>query len=498
MSSLLPILPPSLCLAAVLACLVAGDRTRALALVGMVAQLALLGIGFVLFAHAQEDTLLVHPLGGWQAPVGIVFVADRLAALLLLLVLVVFSAATVYFFLDREPRSRASALALIFLLEMGIVGGLLTGDLFDFYVFFELMGLASYGLVGYRRSPAHVEAAIKYAALSLAGSTLMLLGVGAIYAQTGTLAFAGLQEASEVVRSRPLFLFAVALVLVSLCLKCALVPLHFWLPDAHSIAPTAVSVLLSGTVVKLGLYGIVRLLGSNAPWVWTAVGTVLLPIGALTAVIAALAAVSQRDLKRLLAWSTASQMGYIVAAAALGSSAGVAAALTHAVAHALMKSTLFLGAGAAIGASGERRWDRMGGLLACSPLLAAALLVAFLSLAGIPPLAGFSGKLAIFAALIEARAWVTLLCLLFASALMIYLAVRIWLALFGGKPAFPPTRPPAAKVAVVGVMALFVVIAGLATGPLLLVARAAAADLFLGEAYRSAVLGLPTSTEVLP
>ncbi len=485
MVSVLPVLPPVLCLAAAFASLLVGDRPRLLALVAASAQAVLLGV-FV--ALLLGDLPVVHRLGGWQAPVGIVFVADRLAVFFLGLGLAVFAAATIYLFLDHESESRSRVLALVFLLEMGILGGFLTGDLFDFYVFFELMGLSSYGLVGYRRSEEHVESALKFAALSLMGSTLMLMGIGAIYAQTGQLSFAALFAGSTAVHSQPLFLFAVSLVLVALCLKCALVPLHFWLPDAHSIAPTAISVLLSGAVVKLGIYGIVRLLGSQHEWVWAAARPVLLGAGAHTAILAALVATGQRDLKRLLAWSTASQMGYVVTAAALGTRAGVTAAIVHALAHALMKSSLFLGAGAVMTATGQRQWQRMGGLLRHSPLLATAFFVALLSLAGIPPLAGFTGKLAIFGALIEEREWGALLALLAASSLMLYLAVRVWLALFGGEATGAPSPVPA-KTRITAALAALTLLVGLASGPLIEAAQLAAHDLLDGGSYRAAVLG---------
>lgn len=487
----LPVMPPTLCLGALLACLLLGDRWWLLRTVAFLAQAGLLLTGSAILYQAQTGSLFVHRLGGWKAPLGIVFVADRITSILLVLVQLVFAAALVYFSLDRERRQRRSrVLALLFLLQAGVSGCLLTGDLFDFYVFFELMGLSSYALVGYRRTEVHVEAALKFACLSLLGSTLMLMGIGAVYAQTGTLSFAGLRTASETIASPPLYLFATGLVLVALCLKCAVAPLHFWLPDAHSIAPTAISVVLSGAMVKLGAYGIVRLLGSNAPWVWEAVGKVLLPAGAGTALFAAVVAVGQRDLKRLLAWSTASQMGYVVSAVALGTVAGVAAAVTYAVAHALMKSALFVSAGVAIEALGEQRWDRMGGMLQRSPLYAAALLVSLLSLAGIPPLAGFSGKVAIFTALIERGAWTSLGCLVGASALMIYLAARLWMGICGGTPDGVRRRPPSAgKVTLSAALAGLVLLAGIGTGPILGSARAAAEELFAGSSYRAAVLG---------
>lgn len=490
MRSILPVLPPLLPLFGAVAALALGRGRRRQAVLALTVHAALLGAIAGILAHLGTDARpLAHPLGGWDAPVGIVLVADPLSALVGAVVLVVFCAAFGWIFLEEETVPLPRVIALSFLLEMGVLGALFTGDAFDFYVFFELMGLSAYALVGYRRSPAHVESSLKFAALSLVGSTLMLMGIGAIYGQTGRLAFASLRDASEAVGSPPLYLFSVGLVLAALCLKAAIVPLHFWLPDAHSIAPTAISVMLSGAVVKVGAYGVLRFLGSQSSWVWAEVRPVLLAAGAATALYCALVAVAQRDLKRLLAWSTASQMGYIVAAAALGTAAGVAAALVHVAAHAAMKAALFLCAGAAmVLADHERHWDRMGGLLARSPVLAAATLVSLLSLAGIPPLAGFVGKLALFDALLRDGAWIALTSLLLASAAMVYLAVRVWLGIFGGKQRTAGPRSPG-RVALATALAGIVVALGLAAGPLVGAARRAADDLLAGDAYRAAVLG---------
>ncbi|MCK6530832.1 complex I subunit 5 family protein [Myxococcota bacterium] len=406
---------------------------------------------------------------------------------------VVFAAALAWSLVEPDPGDRGRTLALTFLLQVGVSGAVVTADLFDFYVYFELMGVASYALVAGAGRREQVEASLKYAVLSLLSSALLVMGVGAVYAQTGVLSLAALGTAGAEVVSPPLYLFSVCMVLTGLALKAALVPLHFWLPDAHSVAPTAVSVLLSGVVVKVGAYGMLRVLAANPGWVGEAVRPTLLVLAASTAALAALVAVAQRDLKRLLAWSTASQMGYLVAAAALGTAGGLAAALLQLVAHALTKSTLFVMAGTAIRATGEREWARMGGLQGSSPLLPAAGLVAALSLAGLPPLAGFASKLAIFRAMVEARAWWTLTSLMLASALVVWLMARVWMGLFGGGGSAEgregrrvPLR--AGELAVAAVLAALVVVVGVAAEPVAHLARTAARGLVDGAAWRDAVL----------
>jgi len=489
MSSPLPILPLLLGFGGATSVLALGRHPWRLRLVVALFQLALVAAILLILQRTQEGTILVHRTGGWRPPLGIAFVADRFSALFGATVAAISTAGVAYALADAEAKQRHRIMALFFMLQAGMFGALFTGDLFNLYVFVELFGVASYGLVAYRGEPPHVEAALKYATLSLLTSVLMLMGIAAVYAQTGTLTLAALHEASIRIASPSLYLFSLTLVLTALALKSALFPLHFWLPDAHSIAPTAVSIVLSGAVVKVGGYGVLRVLFSHDPWVGEQASRILLPLAATTAVGAAWMAYAQEDLKRFLAYSTASQMGYVIAGGALGSIAGLASAVVHSTAHAATKASLFAVAGAAEEACGERRWDRMGGLAARAPLLAIAALLAFLSLAGIPPLAGFSGKFAVFSVLADREAWLTLVALVVASVTILVAAGRIWLGMAGGPGgdlARPPSRP---KLVLAATTALLVVLLGLGTGPLLKAGRAAAVQLLDGHDYRQAVLG---------
>lgn len=490
----LPALAPLVPLVGTLLCLVAAARPAVAAAAAVLAQAAFAAVAALAVAGTWEGDVVVHRPGGWGFPLGVVLAIDAASALMLAVTAVVFSAALAWTLVEPDPGSRGRTLALTFLLQVGVSGAVVTADLFDFYVYFELMGVASYALVAGTGEREQVEASLKYAILSLLASALLLVGVGAVYAQTGALSLAALAGAGAEVASPPLYLFSVCMVLTGLALKAALVPLHFWLPDAHSVAPTGVSVLLSGVVVKVGAYGLLRVLAANPQWVGDAVRPILLLAAAPTAALAALVAVAQRDLKRLLAWSTASQMGYLMAAAALGTVAGLAAALLQLVAHALTKSALFVMAGTAIHATGEREWGRMGGLQRISPLLSAAGLVAALSLAGLPPFAGFASKLAIFRAMVEARAWWSLTSLMLASALVVWLMARVWMGLFGGVPpeeGRPGRRRLPLQVGertVTAALAALVLAVGLAAEPVARLAETAARGLVDGTAWRDAVL----------
>ena len=489
MPSILPILPLLLGFGGATLVLVLGRHPVRLRLLVGLLQLAILAAVLLVLLRTLDGTVLVQRAGGWRPPLGIAFVADRLSALFGATIAAIATAGVAYALADAEAARRHRIMALFFMLQAGMFGAVFTGDLFNLYVFVELFGVSSYGLVAYRGEAPQVEAALKYATLSLLASVLMLMGIASVYAQTGTLTLAALHEASVRLASPPLYLFSLALVLSPLSLKAALFPLHFWLPDAHSMAPTAVSIVLSGAVVKVGGYGVLRVLFSHDPWVGEQVGRVLLPLAATTAVGAACMAYAQGDLKRFLAYSTASQMGYVLAGGALGTAAGLGSAVVYSTVHAATKASLFAVAGAAEELSGERRWDRMGGLAALSPPLAASALVALLSLAGIPPLAGFAGKFAVFSALAARGAWLSLFALVAAALINLVAVGRIWLGMAGGPPgdlAGSPSRP---KLVLAATTAILVVLLGLGTGPLFEAGRAAAVQLLDGRAYRQAVLG---------
>lgn len=488
MPSLLPILPFLLGLLGAAGALIAGRRTRLLQTWAIAPQLAILATAFAILARTEAGEILVHRAGGWAPPVGIVYVADRFSALFAAIVAVLSAAALAYALLEDEPKAQHRVVSLHFLLQAGMFGAVFTGDLFNLYVCIELLGIASYSLVAYRGSGRHVEAALKYATLSLIASMLMLMGVGSIYAQTGTLTLASLHQASLQLAAPPLYLFSTALVLVSLALKAAIFPLHFWLPDAHSIAPTGVSVVLSGAVVKVGAYSLLRVLFSQGIWLHAEFRTSLLAVAAITAVGAAWVAFGQQELKRFLAYSTASQMGYVVASGALGTVAGLRGAVVYSLIHAITKGTLFVTAGIADGVFGSRRWDRMSGLAARSPLLSVVAFVAFFSLAGIPPLAGFTGKLAVFFALAAEEAYVALGALVIASLTILAASGRIWIHVAGGALREGIEAPPRAKLLLATALGLLVVGLGLGMGWVVDAGDAAAMQLLEGQAYRDAVL----------
>ncbi len=342
-------------------------------------------------------------MGGWDAPVGIRLRNDGLSSLMLLLINGIGFLVALYSaeFIKRYG-SVARYYGLFLFMTAGMNGAVLAGDLFNLYVFIEIAGVASYALVAFGRKAEDLEASFRYAVLGSVASTLILAAIVLVYAVTGTLDLdhvaAGL---ADVGRSGPLHL-ALGLLLAGLALKAALAPFHAWLPDAHPAAPAPVSAMLSGVLIKaIGVYAIGRLV-FNVVGPTAEILAALRWLGVLSMALGGLLALRQQDIKRMLAYSSIGQIGYVVVGLGLGTPLGVAGALFHLVNHAVCKSLLFLDAGAVERAAGTRDLGELGGLGRVIPVASRTTLIASLSISGVPPFGGFWSKLLIVIACIEA------------------------------------------------------------------------------------------------
>lgn len=370
--------------------------------------------------------------------VGIALVLDGLSRLFLLLVALVGTASAVYALRYLEPEAGRPLFHVLFnLLVAGMNGALLAGDLFNLYVFVEVASIASYGLVAYRTGGTEIEAAFKYLVLGTLASTAILVGVTVLYAATGYLNMAdlGVAIASGAVPRLPL-LFAAALFLFGFGTKTAAMPFHAWLPDAHPSAPAPISAMLSGLLIKtLGIYALARVffvvVGADEQ-----VRLILTLLGCLSMWGGVLLAQAQDDLKRILAYHSVSQMGYVLVAFGVGTWLGVAAGLFHAVNHALFKSALFLSSGSLERLTGTRRLSEMGGIFRRAPATSVGLVGACLSIAGIPPFNGFWSKLLILIALVSAGQPVVALLAAGAALMTLVTFVKVQRkAVFGALPA---------------------------------------------------------------
>jgi multicomponent Na+:H+ antiporter subunit D len=284
---------------------------------------------------------------------------------------------------------------------------------------------------------------------------------------------------------------AIALLFVAVFgLKAAAAPFHFWLPDVHPSAPTPVSALLSGILIKVGAYGLLRLTTLLFPG-FQAVSEIVLILGLGTVLVGAVLATGQQDVKRLLAYSSVSQMGFILIAVGLGGARGIAAALFFLINHAIIKSMLFLAAGWAMQLTHERSLNRMGGLQGASPGLAAAFLVGAMALAGLPPTNGFVSKVLVFQVLLDSGRAIYLAVGMFGAVLGIVYAFRAWIKLFWGDRKGPTDAPPpqVAIRAPVAILAALCVVLGIASAPLVDLVTLIGVELADPSIYVDAVLG---------
>ncbi|MFW5926448.1 MAG: complex I subunit 5 family protein [Wenzhouxiangella sp.] len=377
-----------------------------------------------------------YAAGGWPPPLGVALHFDIFGA-----VIAVFGAITllVLFFSRRYIPAviRAERIPLYYALVVinlgGMNGFLVTGDLFNLFVFMEVFSVSAYALVAMASGPRPALAAIKYLLLGAVSSLLVLFAIGLIFAQTGTLNMA--DAASRLDSAAPAAPAALALgaLLIGFMVKAALFPLHVWLPDAHASAPGPVSALLSAVVVKAGVIGIIRVLqvfGDSGTLALTPVYSLMTWLGAIGALAGAVAALVQSDLKRLLAYSTVTNIGYIFMGLGLASATAASGAMVHLVNHAVTKAALFLAAGALIHQSGLRRIDDLRGLGQRMPLSALALGIALLAVAGVPPTAGFVGKWQIALGALQTGRPAFMLVIIVGGLLVLAYGVRIINVLF--------------------------------------------------------------------
>jgi multicomponent Na+:H+ antiporter subunit D len=349
----------------------------------------------------------VYFVGGWEPvngiPIGITMVLDGLTVLILLAINIIGFVSTIYSISYMKHYTDKGKYYTLFLLMIaGLNGVAVSGDLFNMFVFFEIAAIASYALVAFGVEAEELEASFKYQVLGGVASAILLLGIAVFYYLTGTL---NLADASRVLADKggnPAVYFAGVLFLAGFSLKGALMPFHAWLPDAHPSAPAPISAMLSGVVIKvLGVYAICRIF-FNVIGTTPALLSVLMVLGTASMVIGVFLALGQWDFKRLLAYHSISQMGYIILGIGLGTPLGILGGLFHLINHTVFKSLLFLNAGSVEYATGTRNLKRLGGLMEKMPVTGNTAMVASFSIAGLPPFNGFWSKIIIVMACIQA------------------------------------------------------------------------------------------------
>jgi multicomponent Na+:H+ antiporter subunit D len=456
-----------------------------------------------LLVEVSRHGVLALQVGGWPAPYGITLVADLFSAMMVVLAALMGLAVTVFEAADVGARRRDGLFApLLHVLLLGVCGAFLTGDIFNLYVWFEVMLIASFVLLALGGERGQMEGALKYVTLNLISSAIFLAAVGILYGMARTLNLADLSSRVPLIaQDHPHLVQAVAgLFVVSFGIKAAVFPLYFWLPASYHTPPVPVSAIFAGLLTKVGVYALVRV--CTLVFVSESVYRLLLVLAGLTMVAGVLGAVSQFHIRRILGFHIVSQIGYMVMGLGLLASPdeavrrlGLIAALFYIAHHIIVKTNLFLVGGIARRLRGSEELDSLGGLADAAPWLAVLFLVPAFSLAGIPPLSGFWAKLAVIRAGLQAGEWLPVGAAVFAGLLTLVSMIKIWSEAFwkpeppaGNRPA--PSARPAHLAWLVTPSVLLVALTlliGLCPSVLYDLARRAAEQLLDPVAYRTAV-----------
>jgi multicomponent Na+:H+ antiporter subunit D len=424
--------------------------------------------------------------GGWEPPYGIEYWVDTTNAFVLLIIAGI-SAIVMPFARDSVEqevnRDRIAWFYSAFLLaNAGLLGIAITGDAFNIFVFFEISAIASYALIAMGRDRRALLASFTYLIMGTIGTTFLLIGIGFLYMMTGTLNLADLAERLPAVRDTTTIRAAFAFIAVGISLKLALFPLHLWLPNAYTYAPSMVTVFLSATATKVAIYVLLRffysVFGIEFSFGVLPMGFVLMPLALLGILLPSIVAIFQADVKRMLAYSSVSQVGYIILGFSFASTLGLMAAMLHLFNHAVTKAALFMALGAIVYRIGSTRIDDMAGIARDMPWTMAAFVVGGLSLIGIPLTAGFITKWYLLLAALEAGLWPIAVFLLATSLIaVIYIWRVVEAAYFRERPAgaAPVREAPPALLLPTWTLALASIVFGIHTAlPVGAASRAAA------------------------
>ena len=462
---------------------------------------ALLGAGLALLASVWQGGIQVYYVGNWPAPFGITLVADLFSAIMVVLAGLMGLMVAIYSLVSIDaPREAFGYYPLLHILLLGVCGAFLTGDIFNLYVWFEVMLIASFVLLALGGERAQLEGAIKYVTLNLMSSALFLAAVGILYGVIGTLNMA--DAARQLKNIQPGLATTLAMLfLVAFGIKAAIFPLFFWLPASYHTPPVAVSAIFAGLLTKVGVYALIRVFTLLFVQDVGYTHTLILIIAGLTMVTGVLGAAAQNEFRRILSFHIVSQIGYMLMGLALFTPLALAGSIFYIIHHIIVKTNLFLISGAVYWRRGTFQLKDLGGLYRTSPGVAVLFLIPALSLAGIPPLSGFWAKFVLVRAGLELEQYAIVATALGVSLLTLFSMIKIWAEVFWKEePESTVADPERLRPAGTGqrwlslllpiiILATLTVTIGLATEPVFSLATRAAEQLLNPAGYIEAVLG---------
>ncbi len=381
-----------------------------------------------------------YKLGGWDPPFGIEYVIDLLNGFVCLIIAFIAFMVSIYSkeSVKKEVPGKTTPFYSVFLLLItGLMGMTITGDIFNFYVFLEISSLTAYALIAMGDRGDGVVASFNYLIMGTVAASFILLGIGYLYAVTGTLNMADMQNLLPGVYDSKVVLAALAFFMAGFSIKVGLFPLHAWLPDAYTHAPSTASALIAGLMTKVGVYAMIRFMFcvfTPAFVIDVNMTEILTWAAALAIIMGSVFAIAQSDIKRMLAYSSISQIGYILLGFGLVNVVGITGGLLHIMNHAFMKCALFLVAGAIFYKTDIRNIYQFKGLGKKMPVTTTVFLIAALSMIGVPGTVGFTSKWYLALGSIEANQWIFVVVILVSSLLNIVYFWRIFDNIWFGHP----------------------------------------------------------------
>lgn len=453
-----------------------------------------LGVALYLLGRTYYQGMVVLPLGGWAAPAGIVLAVDTFSAIMLCLAALISLACLLYGYAESPVSiEHALRLPLLQFLVMGINLCFCTGDLFNLYVGFEVMLIASYALLTLEADDWDIKQAYPYVAINLVGSALFLSAAGLAYGIFGTLNFADLAMRAAGMGEDPRVQTLAMLLLVVFGIKAGLFPLYYWLPNSYPTLPYPLAALYAGMLTKVGVYVLARIFGTVLPHDLHFAHHVLGVLGGLTMVIAVLGALSRQFIRGILSFHILSQIGFMVLAVGLFTPLSYVAAIFYIIHHIVVKASLFLIGGVAATLNGTDNLARGGRLWRLTPWLGILFLAQALSLAGLPPLSGFWGKYVILVVGLEQGRYILVGAALVASLLTLMSMLKIWNATFWSEGSDAVVNLDHSRwkrmTWVVGGLAVISLGIGLGAEGVMQVAQKAAGQVLDQQGYAAAVLG---------
>ncbi len=451
--------------------------------------------GVFLMWQVLELGYITTQAGGWQAPYGITLIADILAAVMILFAGLIGFSVILYTIMSGYKNDLSPAFhPLVHFLLMGVSGAFLTGDIFNLYVFFEIMLMASFALLTLEGRSEQTEGAVKYVVLNLLSSAFFLAGLGLLYAKAGTLNMADIslisQKALADDNTGPIRL-AGLLFFVTFSVKSGMFPFFFWLPASYHTPSVPVTALFAGLLTKVGVYAMIRLHTLIMPG--EVLGhKLLLIMGVATMLIGVLGAASQMHIRRILSFHIISQIGYIVVGIAIKTPLSLASAIFFIAHNIIAKGNLFLVGGIASDAVDSEDLPKIGGMWKAWPQLGVIYLISALSLAGLPPLSGFIAKFSMVWATVDSQLWWVMAATIITGLFTLYSMLKIWNEVFWKDHPDPDWQfnksTATRRLVPVSFLAFFIILLGLAGGPLFDICLRAGEQLIEPSGYIQAVL----------